>query len=186
MRPFELGKPSVNSSIIAMPTVVALRPVSSDARVGEHRAVVWNCDSRTPRSAMRVIAGISTRPPKQSQVAMPVSSHTRYRMLGALAGAVGAANGPQSGSESRISSSILPLNSVAIAGLTLVVDLRDSGCRLHRRAEQSANFVLTNGHAAAIANQGLPAPPASRCAAASGVSARRRNRRWAARQIQRL
>src|SRR5580693_2067420 len=135
MRPFELGKPSVNSSIIAMPTVVALRPVSSDARVGEHRAVVWNCDSRTPRSAMRVIAGISTRPPKQSHVAIPVSSHTRYRMLGAPSGAVGAANGPQSGSESRISSSILPLNSVAIAGLTLVVDPRDSGCSLYPQGQ---------------------------------------------------
>src|ERR1700722_5208581 len=107
-------------------------------------------------------------------------------MLGALSGAVGAANGPQSGSESRISSSILPLNSVAIAGLTLVVDLRDSGCRLHRCAEQSTNFALTNVHAAAVANQGLSAPSASRCAAASGGSARRRNRRWAARQIQRL
>ena len=37
----------MNSSIIAMPTVVALRPVSSEARVGEHSAVVWDCDSRT-------------------------------------------------------------------------------------------------------------------------------------------
>ncbi len=71
------GKPSVNSSTIAMPTVVALRPVSSDARVGEHSAVVWNCERRTPRSAMRLIVGISTSPPKQSQVAMPTSSHTR-------------------------------------------------------------------------------------------------------------
>ncbi len=77
--------------MVAMPTVVALRPVSNDARVGEHSAVVWNCDSRTPRSAMRDMAGISTRPPKQSQVAMPVSSQTRYRTLGAFSGAVGAA-----------------------------------------------------------------------------------------------
>ena len=30
------GNPSVNSSTIAIPTVVALRPVSRDARVGEH------------------------------------------------------------------------------------------------------------------------------------------------------
>ena len=142
----ELGKPSVNSSIMAMPTVVALRPVSSEALVGEHSAVVWNCDSRTPRSAMRVIVGISTKPPKQSQVAMPVSSHTRYRMLGAHYAAVGAANGPQSGSESRISNSILPLNSVAIAGLTLVVDPRDFGCRLHRYTELPANSTLTNDH----------------------------------------
>src|SRR5271167_1747726 len=64
-------------------------------------------------------------------------------MLGAPSGAVGAANGPQSGSESRISSSILPLNSVAIAGLTLVVNPRDSGCRLHRCAELPANTALT-------------------------------------------
>ena len=77
IRPLQFGKPSVNSSMVAMPTVVALRPVSSDARVGEHSAVVWNCESRTPRSAMRLIAGMFTRPPKQSQVAIPMSSHTR-------------------------------------------------------------------------------------------------------------
>ena len=77
MRPLQFGKPSVNSSMVAMPTVVALRPVSSEARVGEHSAVVWNWESRTPRSAIRLIVGISTRPPKQSHVAMPVSSHTR-------------------------------------------------------------------------------------------------------------
>src|ERR1035441_8676546 len=82
-------------------------------------------------------------------MARPPSSHTRYRMLGAPSGAVGAANGPQSGSESRISSSILPLNSVAIAGLTLVVAPRDFGCRLHRPAELPANSALTNDHAVA-------------------------------------
>lgn len=77
MRPLQFGKPSVNSSMVAMPTVVALRPVSREARVGEHSAVVWNCESRTPRSAMRLMAGILNNPPKQSQVAMPVSSQTR-------------------------------------------------------------------------------------------------------------
>src|SRR5262249_11327694 len=46
---------------------------------------------------------------------MPVSSQTRYRMFGEFSGAVGAAYGPQSGSESRMSSSILPLKSLAIA-----------------------------------------------------------------------
>src|SRR5271155_3969240 len=76
-------------------------------------------------------------------------------MLGALSGAVGAANGPQSGSESRISSSILPLNSVAIAGLTLVVDPRDFGCRVHRSAKPSANTALTNDHAVNVANSRL-------------------------------
>ena len=48
MRPLQLGNPSVNSAMAAMPTVVGLRPVSNEARVGEHNAVVWNCDSRTP------------------------------------------------------------------------------------------------------------------------------------------
>ena len=67
---------SPTAPIVAMPTVVALRPVSSDARVGEHSAVVWNWDRRTPRSAIRLIVGISTSPPKQSHVAMPVSSQT--------------------------------------------------------------------------------------------------------------
>ncbi len=67
----------MNSSTVAIPTVVEFRPVSSDARVGEHSAVVWNCESRTPRSATRDIAGMDTSPPKQSQVAMPMSSHTR-------------------------------------------------------------------------------------------------------------
>ena len=77
MRPLQFGKPSVNSSMVAIPTDVGLRPVSNDALVGEHIAVAWNCESRTPRSAIRDIAGISTRPPKQSHVAMPMSSHTR-------------------------------------------------------------------------------------------------------------
>ena len=35
------GKPELNSAIVAMPFDVALRPVSSDERVGEHSAVVW-------------------------------------------------------------------------------------------------------------------------------------------------
>ena len=42
------GKPDANSAIVAMPFVVALRPVSSDARVGEHSAVVWKFENRTP------------------------------------------------------------------------------------------------------------------------------------------
>ena len=35
------GNPELNSAMVAMPLEVALRPVSSEARVGEHRAVVW-------------------------------------------------------------------------------------------------------------------------------------------------
>ena len=36
------GNPSVNSSMVAIPTEVGLRPVSNAALVGEHSAVVWN------------------------------------------------------------------------------------------------------------------------------------------------
>ncbi len=57
------GKPEANSAMVAMPLVVALRPVSSDARVGEHRAVVWKLENTTPRSAMRRMLGVSTGPP---------------------------------------------------------------------------------------------------------------------------
>ncbi len=62
------GKPELNSAMVAMPLEVALRPVSSDARVGEHNAVVWKLAYRTPRSAMRRIVGVSTGPPKTSMV----------------------------------------------------------------------------------------------------------------------
>ena len=57
------GKPDENSAMVAMPLVVALRPVSSDARVGEHRAVVWKLENTTPRSAMRRMVLHSTGPP---------------------------------------------------------------------------------------------------------------------------
>lgn len=35
------GKPAPNSAIVAIPFEVALRPFISEARVGEHSAVVW-------------------------------------------------------------------------------------------------------------------------------------------------
>ena len=38
------GKPELNSAMVAIPLDVALRPVSSEARVGEHRAVVWKLE----------------------------------------------------------------------------------------------------------------------------------------------
>ncbi len=63
------GKPEANSAIVAMPLVVALRPVRSDARVGEQSAVVWKLENLTPMSAMRFIVGALTGPPKQSMVA---------------------------------------------------------------------------------------------------------------------
>ena len=52
-----------------MPLLVALRPVSSDARVGEHSAVVWKFEKCTPMSAIRRMFGVSTGPPNTSIVA---------------------------------------------------------------------------------------------------------------------
>ena len=62
------GNPDPNSAIVAMPLEVALRPFSSDALVGEQRAVVWKFAYRTPASAMRRMLGVSTGPPKTSIV----------------------------------------------------------------------------------------------------------------------
>ena len=62
------GNPELNSAMVAMPLLVALRPVSSDDRVGEHSAVVWKFENRTPMSAMRRMFGVSTGPPKTSIV----------------------------------------------------------------------------------------------------------------------
>ena len=63
------GNPDANSAMVAMPFEVAFRPVSSDARVGEHSAVVWKLENVTPISWMRRMFGHSTGPPYRSIVA---------------------------------------------------------------------------------------------------------------------
>ena len=60
------GNPDENSAMVAMPLLVALRPVSSDAHVGEHNAVVWKFANLTPRSAMRRMFGVRIGPPNTS------------------------------------------------------------------------------------------------------------------------
>jgi hypothetical protein len=62
------GNPELNSAMVAMPLLVALRPVSNDDRVGEHSAVVWKFEKRTPMSATPRMFGVSTGPPKTSIV----------------------------------------------------------------------------------------------------------------------
>ena len=57
------GKPLANSAMVAIPFDVAFRPVSSEAREGEHSAVVWKLASLTPRSAIRRMFGHSIGPP---------------------------------------------------------------------------------------------------------------------------
>ena len=62
----ELGKPDAASVIVPIPFVVWLRPVIRHERVGEHSAVVWKFVNRRPRSAIRLMLGVSIRPPKGS------------------------------------------------------------------------------------------------------------------------
>ena len=98
----------------AMLLLVAFRPVSRQARVGEQRAVVWKLLNRMPESAIRVMFGVSTGPPYVSMVPYPTSSQTIIRTLGAPSGACGWMNGSQSGVASRMSSAIFPFHGLVI------------------------------------------------------------------------
>jgi hypothetical protein len=100
--------------MVAMLLLVAFRPVKRLARVGEQRAVVWKLLNRMPSSAIRVIFGVSTGPPKVSIVPYPTSSQTIKRIFGAPSGAIGWVNGIQSGSESLISTAIFPFHVLVI------------------------------------------------------------------------
>src|SRR5262245_53033716 len=63
IRPEKPGKPAAASVMQAMLLDVALRPLISAERVGEHSAVVWKFEYRRPLSAMRLIVGVSIGPP---------------------------------------------------------------------------------------------------------------------------
>ena len=69
-----------------MPTAWWLRAVSSAARVGEHRAVVWNRLNRRPLAASRSAAGVWQGPPKVVDDPNPASSIMITRTLGAPSG----------------------------------------------------------------------------------------------------
>ena len=60
----------------AMPFVVWLRPVSRHDRVGEQSAVVWKFVYVSPRSAIRLMFGVSISPPNGSIAEKPTSSST--------------------------------------------------------------------------------------------------------------
>src|SRR3954451_4798575 len=99
----------------AMPFVVWFRPVSSDERVGEHSAVVCQLVYVSPVAASLLMFGVSISPPHGSIAEKPVSSSTTYRTLGAPSGATGCRYGSQSGTESRSSMLIVPLNSLLMS-----------------------------------------------------------------------
>ena len=68
------SKPSSKLDNARIPTEWWLRPVSRQARVGEHRAVVWKFVYRRPPAASRSKFGVSMTEPKQLRWANPVSS----------------------------------------------------------------------------------------------------------------
>src|SRR3954451_19805743 len=94
----------------AMPFVVWLRPVIRHERVGEQSAVVWKLVYARPFSAIRLMFGVSIRPPYGSIAEKPTSSRTTYRTFGAPCGAIGCVYGAQSGTESLMSMLTMPLN----------------------------------------------------------------------------
>ena len=69
-----------------MPTVWWLRPLSSAARVGEHKAVVWNRLSFSPPAARRSALGVAHGPPNALAEPNPASSMRTTRTFGAPAG----------------------------------------------------------------------------------------------------
>ena len=99
----------------AIPFVVWFRPVRSDDRVGEHRAVVCQFVYVSPLLASRLMFGVSISPPQGSIAEKPTSSSTMYRTFGEPSGATGCVYGSQSGTESRMSMLIVPLNGSVMA-----------------------------------------------------------------------
>ncbi len=83
-------------------------------RVGEHSAVVWKFVYSRPRSAIRLMFGVSISPPNGSIAEKPTSSSTMYTTLGVPSGAIGWVYGPQSGTDSVTSTLTTPLNGLAI------------------------------------------------------------------------
>src|SRR5215213_5560955 len=129
MWPFAFGNPDVASVMHPMPLVVWFRPVMRQERVGEQSAVVWKFVYVSPRSAIRLMFGVSTSPPYGSIAEKPTSSRTTYSTLGAPSGAIGWVNGSQSGTESLMSMSIFPRNGWLTANRLL------SRIALHRRRQ---------------------------------------------------
>ena len=69
-----------------MPTEWWLRPVSSAARVGEQRAVVWKRVYLRPLAARRSAVGVLIGPPKALEAPKPTSSMRTTRTFGAPLG----------------------------------------------------------------------------------------------------
>src|SRR6201999_1217395 len=74
------------SVMLPIPTEWWLRPLSSAARVGAHRAVVWNRLERRPPAARRSAVGVRHGPPNVLAAPNPTSSSSTITTFGAPAG----------------------------------------------------------------------------------------------------
>ena len=86
MIPVYPGADVAISEIPAKPTVWWLRPVSSAARVGEHKAVVWNRLYFNPPHDSLSRVGVLIGPPNADDAPKPTSSIRTINTFGALAG----------------------------------------------------------------------------------------------------
>src|SRR5262245_2097470 len=94
-----------------------LRPVSRDARVGEHRAVVWKWLYLRPFFASASRVGVLQGPPKVLLAPKPTSSSRISRTLGAPLGACTGCG--KSDFESLARRLIVPLNGGGGGGRTV-------------------------------------------------------------------
>src|SRR3954463_6112755 len=75
--------------------------------------------------------GVSIGPPYEAIAENPTSSSTTYTTLAAPSGALGGSKGDQSGTESRMSTSILPLNGwLMVAPSVSAADSGSAGAHL--------------------------------------------------------
>jgi len=132
MCPFEPWKPVAASQMQAVPTVVWLRPVSSDALVGgaQRRGV----ELRVAQAAIcqpihcRRLDG-ATEGRQRPKTGVP---HTMNNTFGAPAGALGCSYGSQSETESRTSIFMVPLNCLDLLHLFKKYYKNERWCPLWR------------------------------------------------------
>ena len=84
--PLEPGAAVAVSVMSPIPTEWWFRPLSSAARVGAHKAVVWKRLYDRPPRCNRSAVGVLAGPPKALAAPNPTSSRSTIRTLGAPSG----------------------------------------------------------------------------------------------------
>src|SRR3954465_648806 len=114
--------------------------------------------------------GVSIGPPYEAIAENPTSSSTAYPTFGAPSGAFGGANGDQSGTESRMSTLILPLNGTLITlSLRSAYDTRGAMASPERSTHRRS---ASPGDASPRSDEQRAPAPAQRSTVALLLSAR--------------